>query len=986
MATPPLPEGGTDFDADIATNNLLLSNLTKTHDNLDLVELASLFLEPILVNLFLSARRPVDEELTSLDSCATFLSSKPELHRLLKVAHTEKNYTRVTESHLIPPFVSLAARSYLETLRPEMEKLVRGEKPLQLWSPPPSSRLDEGTLRHIESLQLCCPGPFLVKEFSIILHDLGGFKNDPVLHERTARIFTRQNKFLVNSSGTGKTRLLYEGLCSNWGLYFTMAVDTGGLGIGDIEAQGLNFRTSDDFKQGSQLKPEAMERNSEFVSRVFDRVLLARLLIFQLFLETAASFSSGVTEEHKKRWLLLQLTPHMLNPPQHRGPTTPFEKLLNILEIEDGVFFREDIADAIRKIRILLGNDPHFFIVLDEAQAAIDLYPKSFAHERPFLSEIMRAWESHRIKDRSFIFAGTDIPKVHFDGADKEGSDYFWCSGTGGFDHAETQSQYISRFLPPSFSTSPSGSLLISRMSRWLLGRHRFTSKFISALLLEGFATPHTRLNSYIQNVTRICPFDAVDQVEAEKSGVPSDGWQAAKVDSFDFSKIPLDAKTMFMEILFQYMATHQATPSLGPDHIDLVSKGYGRCVDTEMNRIVVDEPLVLVGAALELLIDPSSHPDTERYTLGDPNKYPGTFLGSMRLNAPRTARALSHCLVFQLSRIFRCPRHLADVFHFPYKVPPWANQSAQLVKFCRNESLEVEHSVISGDDPASPLAKATISVEETISWLEHHQGTTFCLPSSSSPDLLFSLKLSDGTFIWVALRSLPSAQPVSDADLKTTISQLGPESLFADEGDPRSSHSRALKALQALPHRTTKLGKYSLLRVVCSFPEEIDLERCVTKRSRDVACFSLSAFEGRDIKAEDEDDELSWSSSQMSEEQPQALPWEVTQTEFFESVVAGVLAGQKRKADSREGSPGSIFKRQRSAEPQLEASPDPAAMEPVTSPKRQKGEKAKVKKSASKAKAPKAAIAVDTTSTPVSRNTRSKTRAAEKGKGRARA
>ncbi|KAJ6536573.1 hypothetical protein DFH09DRAFT_1178871, partial [Mycena vulgaris] len=54
--------------------------------------------------------------------------------------------------------------------------------------------------------------------------------------------------------------------------------------------------------------PEASEQmkiSSKVIYDLFSAVLLARLLIFQLFLETAIAF--GMTEEHKKNWLLIQL-------------------------------------------------------------------------------------------------------------------------------------------------------------------------------------------------------------------------------------------------------------------------------------------------------------------------------------------------------------------------------------------------------------------------------------------------------------------------------------------------------------------------------------------------------------------------------------------------------------------------------------------------------------------------------------------------------
>ncbi|KAJ7479815.1 hypothetical protein FB451DRAFT_1031848, partial [Mycena latifolia] len=42
------------------------------------------------------------------------------------------------------------------------------------------------------------------------------------------------HRFLMNTSGTGKTRLSFEGLCRHWGFYFIMAQDANNLGAMNI--------------------------------------------------------------------------------------------------------------------------------------------------------------------------------------------------------------------------------------------------------------------------------------------------------------------------------------------------------------------------------------------------------------------------------------------------------------------------------------------------------------------------------------------------------------------------------------------------------------------------------------------------------------------------------------------------------------------------------------------------------------------------------
>ncbi|KAJ7665402.1 hypothetical protein DFH06DRAFT_1470668 [Mycena polygramma] len=975
-----------EIESEKATNEYLFRDLVGRHQSIDTVDVGSLFLELILGRLFLEAGRPVDDDITSLFTGIALLRNKPELFETLKVAHAEKDYTRVAQSPLIPPFVSTAARAYLDSLRPHMEKLVNGEKTLDTWIPDSDVPVDDDTLRHIKSLKLCrlYRDGLHQRDFSIILHDLGGFKNDPVLNARTTEIFTRQNKFLVNTSGSGKTRLLYEGLCLNWGLFFTFVVDSGYLGAGDIQkALKDMFKSALGFEKKPTAPaadiPQIMKQNSEYFFDIFSTLLLARLLIFQVFLEVASA--SGLTEEHKKRWLMMQLSPELLNPrPDGVFGYSAFDVLPQILAREDTDYVRENIADALRKIRKLLGDASPLFIVLDEAQTAVTKFAEAFASTKPrpsLLTELMRVWGSHTTEDDTFIFAGTDIPKSLFEGVEDSG--YVWCSGTGAFE-PEAQERYVSSFLPPTFSASPSGILLISRISRWLAGRHRWTASFIQALIREGFKTPHTRFNAYISNVTGLKPLDDFEKVQAQVKAEacdPEKSWRKT-FSIVTFSEMPTDFRPLFLDILVRYMATHHGSPAFGPEYISLVNEGYGRCTDAELSHILVDEPLVLVGVARALLPDPRSRPAVEKYIPGHPNNYPETFVGSMRLNVPRTPRVFSHWLVFYLARLFGQPRNVTDVFNFPHKPPAWANQSAQLATFhpTGTEAREFGYSIVSSDDASEerrpPLAIEAASLEETLSWLAHDSGTPFCLPfpSSTTPDLLFSLMLADGTSILVALRAMVSTDPVPDSELQAAVSQLRPESLFMDEDDP-SVHSRAIATVQDMPFRSSKLGKYGLLRVVSSFPAEVDLKGCVPKSSRDVASLSLTAFED-----------------------------EVTQPEFFNSVVNGILAGSKRKS---EAAPESSSKRHKSVDAKAEESPAPEV--PVTPKKKRAGKsraksppppnatvtrrgsvkrKPEIPPEDLPAKGGKAKAVPPSSSTPVSRNTRSRTKAADKRKGQA--
>ncbi|KAJ7075261.1 hypothetical protein B0H15DRAFT_743157, partial [Mycena belliarum] len=134
----------------------------------------------------------------------------------------------------------------------------------------------------------------------MLLHDLGSFSDDPVLRERVNGIFNKdRHTFLVNAPGTGKTRLAFEGLCQNWGLYFTAAVDSSDLGSNDMN------RILRNEVRWALRRPSRNDASRQTICRLFVQLLLSRLLVFHMFVQLAQN--TGISEYHKKLWLIAQL-------------------------------------------------------------------------------------------------------------------------------------------------------------------------------------------------------------------------------------------------------------------------------------------------------------------------------------------------------------------------------------------------------------------------------------------------------------------------------------------------------------------------------------------------------------------------------------------------------------------------------------------------------------------------------------------------------
>ncbi|KAJ7070095.1 hypothetical protein C8F01DRAFT_1049268, partial [Mycena amicta] len=700
---------------------------------------------------------------------------------------------------------------------------------------------DEQILRFLESLQLYQQSTAL----SIILFELGEFSSDPVLRERVSSIFTPTNKFLVNTSGSGKTRLCYEGLCANWGFYITLKIDSGRLGSLDAE-----HRLSS-FEQDFYGHPDSgkLDRNVEKITTYFQSILLARLLLLLLYLETLEIDSSSFTGTHKKHWLSIQLVPNKIS---HLG-TEPFDELSRILVKHDSTHLAQNIHTALNQIRSILGEEEPLFIVLDEASLAVEKFSGAFGSNSLLQIIIQAEWEN-----REGGGSPRQVDQVFFSVQVKwAGSDFGWTSNSGAFDDPVRQEEYIAKFLPSTLRDSPSGRFLIARAWRWLRGRHRATATFIEVLLLEGLEHPHTLLDYFIDRAIFSKSVDAVEYVAAEGRTAL---WDAG-FHTFTFCTMSEENKRLFLEILFRYMATHDASPPLGPDRMELVFIDFARVADAALSEIVLDEPLPLLGVARKFL----PNPKPPMYVGWEPTEPPATFLQSLRLNIPPNEESLSPCLVFYLTQVLGTGRHLNKVFSFPHPTPDWAKQPAELVRFHRLDSDEVSWSPVGSDDFESfhPLAKQTASVEETLQWLEHRHGTAFCLPSSTNVDLLFVVRLADESFVWVVLKALASDEPVHPPQFQTALSQLQVESLFGAE-----LQSRLETALDSLPN----LGSCRILRVISSFPVEITvLKESVSKGTNDAAVLSLSRLESK--------------------------PDQVMQTDFFDAIAAGVLAGHKRKS-----------------------------------------------------------------------------------------
>jgi hypothetical protein len=292
------------------------------------------------------------------------------------------------------------------------------------------------------------------------------------------------SSILYNTPGSGKTRLLFEGLCRYWGFYFVAAQGTDCLGAHDLkfmtdimpESPGW---TRDIFQDTAVDKVcAANQANEEIALRRTSQVLLARWIIFETFITVARSLNDGALPESIKHdWLLFQILPMALI-----GDLDPFLALSRLLigtspslvrQLQTPLSPRTVLRSAFNS------NTESFHYILDEAQISGHQYMGSFSdghgkQKRPVLRPILRFLTDFSVND-SVTVSGTRFSLDMFSHlrifSVGKVSEWNVVYETGDFQNQEVQEAYLSRYLSPSFLASTSCAALVIRMYGWLRGQ-----------------------------------------------------------------------------------------------------------------------------------------------------------------------------------------------------------------------------------------------------------------------------------------------------------------------------------------------------------------------------------------------------------------------------------------------------------------------------------------------------------------------------------
>ncbi|KAK7021267.1 hypothetical protein R3P38DRAFT_3543679 [Favolaschia claudopus] len=753
---------------------------------------------------------PLDSLYINLEPCELVLARHPDLLVALKDGCATGDFSKLrihTALRRQRDAAEFAER--VATILPAITAFIE-EGGLDMWVPDPEDGGEDEDHTHIAALAV----PSVYGRPSVLLRGLGRFATDDLLAQRVDNIFSKgKHTFLVNTSGSGKTRLTFEGLCQHWGFYMVGAIDANSIGSSDLpDVLGSYIKWNREGFSIVAYSREETAKNLRITQGCLRKLLLGRLVVFSIFAEHIHVI--GIKPEHKKLWLLLQALTESLK----CGLVDIFSELVGLADAMADDYIKDYNTFLLNKLRRLFGDDFHLFVVIDEAQVISESYSVAYRSADgtyyPILREIVDAlndeFSQHEV---SFVISGTRIPSSDFQQS-RHVDRHRWCSDTGAFSDEDIHRRYVSTYLPPAYAKTAAGQAFLRRVWEWCRGRHRITDSLMATILRNEFKSPHTLLNEYVRMAIGYCPKIVIDPEFADEEEPASNEFIMISSVDCDLLDSPSNSHLVsaIRDSLFHHCVVAGPPPPLdnNNDLIALVSTGFGRFSDRNRSQIMLDEPLLLIPAANWLYKRPV-------------NKFLGEREDSLLeilQQSLTSSRVYPACLVIYLSRVFAANPRVNEVFTFPGSKPKWANKRAEIVSLG-----SVEPGYASVDLTSEVLAAAPLSLEDTVSWLTNDTLglPPFCLGQShDSPDIIFGLRLEDGTLKRVLVHTSVTTSNLRGDSLRKVINDFSDENLFKDE-DP-IVHDRAIAALHAIAQTTTGPRKSPVLRVFASFPGTLRL------------------------------------------------------------------------------------------------------------------------------------------------------------------
>ena len=287
-------------------------------------------------------------------------------------------------------------------------------------------------------------------------------------------------RILVNTAGSGKTRLLLDGLCQRWGFYFI--ADERETGSEDFRRIVCEFTTYQDYERAKAMNKsdsktqESIDHTQETAARALSQVLLSHFLLLGLLVDEV----QALEEQKQLPWL-------------------QYRRLWVLIQVQSVEIFGWDLfLDLARRLRPASHSDLQtrirnkfeelssqlkegsFYCVLDEAQVTTDKHYRDFFSEngsssRPLLREIWRSWTTtFNVLEMRLILAGTAIKEDEMTSTLSSNAfkpaNYAVKRDIGAFNDPGDQADYIRKYIPADW-TDLKWQEFLNRSWAWFRGR-----------------------------------------------------------------------------------------------------------------------------------------------------------------------------------------------------------------------------------------------------------------------------------------------------------------------------------------------------------------------------------------------------------------------------------------------------------------------------------------------------------------------------------
>ncbi|KAL1742980.1 hypothetical protein HDZ31DRAFT_41959 [Schizophyllum fasciatum] len=638
----------------------------------------------------------------------------------------------------------------------------------------------------------------------LLLHDLGRpYHEDDASHRAHALFRPDCHTIFINASGTGKTRMLLEGLCRYWGVYLPCALDASRIGSKDLSLNlAHDIRADKYFRDYPPFNYGTLLTNESVAQRAFTASLLARLLFLATFLESVRAEERDKPET-RKRWV------HIHNLPSGVECADITSTLTRQIKDATPKFLKHAVADALLKVRALLGRrDLPIFCAADDCQVVDTKLHVMFRDGISPVRLMAGSWDI--FEGVTVIITGTSLDQTPFP---RSGSTrYRLYTDTGSFDSREVQRAYILRYLPPSFAKSASGRLLLDRMWIWLKGRYRFTTPFLSCLLTTCYRQPHSLLNGYIA-AQMLMVADDVPPAFLEGNLSHADAALVQRFYRFSGESMEYDVQSWLsaQAIMYRICLGDESVP-IYKNCFSLVQHGIAPFADDQGTEVRAFEPLTLFPLSRVMfpvipgLVDNDGILSTDRTSdLHEP---------------PCQAQHMFFAVV--LLHVLKERRPLCDVFTFPGIAPAWAQQKADLVRVKGRPGARPRVTAVRASFATARPRERWIT--SSLDWMKQKSDAPFCDASRfSEADLLFVLRLENGQCLYVALATIFSNAhvEVSTAAIEQRFNAIAPDTLLRQ---PPGVEDKDMLCLRKLPVEVPGIGNPPLLRVVATHPNELDV------------------------------------------------------------------------------------------------------------------------------------------------------------------